>query len=836
VAAAFDKYINKLGSEDVSRLPRSTVALFIGEQLNCASAGASFLKYGSQNIRRWHKHWKSKHGHQTAVFKKQLKSNVRRVRFFQRKRINGLQGKRSACPLVRQLLFEWFISMRYAIDWEKLGQHIRSSGKVKCMGRFPRSLLKAKVNQLLEDYCRESLIQGVALTTFKPRSDWWSRWEDEYGLSMRYPNRKFKVPKWVLAERLGIGWINQARIRALCEEVHGYDLEFENWDQSPFHNNESGSQNVRTLAIAGANEVPLIENHSDVRERWTGNFTTFSDKERILRDGPPYAELMFKADGHILELRLREYVRSRGYGKWITIATAPKGSYREADVLNFLDTHLPTMSQSRRWRVILGDDFGPHKTDNVWRLCWSRGYVLLVHGGGGTPVIQTPDTDLNQHVRRMYTAKETEELIRQMRSGVGVPRCKEEQCIDMMVDVLSHVDLHLKAADGYKKTGTTVALDGSEDHLIVREAGTFFREENMRVRINREVAQVREEVRSGRLSWNMADVRRLIAPYPAHKKVDAVLAKIEDHAWLEEEDTPYLDEDEEKDVDAGENVDMSGSDAEAAGEEEAAEEGSDAEAEGADTRSCGDGGELAVAESEPSTVLSPFEAEQFHKSAMLIDTYNQSIDALKACGAVASIVHLENEIRKEKRRQRNFCTESPAVAAALARQRDAQDVEILRQRRLAAELNAKSLTAAKVQKQIVEANALLNKRKAELLELENLLESKHAVKRFSVESLGQGNAKGGGAAARKRRFEVLDRLARVGAGLSPGQKNDWTWFKDAWDEKMLSEHKENWGGTFAAWMQGILDDCDKGVGNAMSVFVHNETRRGFDLVPALLCP
>jgi hypothetical protein len=53
---------------------------------------------------------------------------------------------------------------------------------------------------------------------------------------------------------------------------------------------------------------------------------------------------------------------------------------------------------------------------------------------------------------------------------------------------------------------------------------------------------------------------------------------------------------------------------------------------------------------------------------------------------------------------------------------------------------------------------------------------------------------------------------------------------------MLSEHKENWGGTFAAWMQGILDDCDKGVGNAMSVFVHNETRRGFDLVPALLCP
>ncbi len=40
----------------------------------------------------------------------------------------------------------------------------------------------------------------------------------------------------------------------------------------------------------------------------------------------------------------------------------------------------------------------------------------------------------------------------------------------------------------------------------MREAGTFFREENMRVRINRDVAHFREEVRAGRLSWNMADV------------------------------------------------------------------------------------------------------------------------------------------------------------------------------------------------------------------------------------------------------------------------------------------------------------------------------------------
>ena len=101
----------------------------------------------------------------------------------------------------------------------------------------------------------------------------------KYGLSMRKPNRKYKVPKAVMAERLEIGWLNVARIRALCLAEFGYDPEIENWDQSPFHHNESGSQNMPTLAVAGNGAiVPLIEGHSATRERWTANLTTFSNK------------------------------------------------------------------------------------------------------------------------------------------------------------------------------------------------------------------------------------------------------------------------------------------------------------------------------------------------------------------------------------------------------------------------------------------------------------------------------------------------------------------------------------------------------------------------------
>ena len=89
---------------------------------------------------------------------------------------------------------------------------------------------------------------------------------------MRNANRKYKVPKWIMGERLEIAWKNIARIRALCLACHGYDPQMENWDQSPFHNNETGSANVKTLAVSGS-VVPLVEGHADTRKRWTANLT-----------------------------------------------------------------------------------------------------------------------------------------------------------------------------------------------------------------------------------------------------------------------------------------------------------------------------------------------------------------------------------------------------------------------------------------------------------------------------------------------------------------------------------------------------------------------------------
>ena len=492
-------------------------------------------------------------------------SKVRMVRDSRRKRTRGNQGVTRKMPWVREALYEWFMAMRYAIDWKALSVQRRRSGTRRCISRFPLSLLRRKCQQLIEDYCRICMLQGVRPAVAAPRSDWFTEWMHEHGLSLRVANRRYKAPKWVVGERLRLWWITLARLRLLCLLIFGYDLEMENFDQSPFHNNEVGAQNKPTLTVAGASEVPLIEGRHDVLERWTGNFMTWSNPDRVLSEGPPYCELMFKAapDGPLV-LRLREYCRSRGYGPWLTVACQEKGSYREPDVLNFLDKHLPPMTRDRRWRIMMADDYGPHKADSVFNLCWSRGYVMVPHGGGVTAVSQTVDTHLNQDVKRDYTTLEAEELMSQMRAGVAVPCPTKESSIDMMHQVLSQSRLHLRAASGYKATGATIALDGTEDHLVVNAAGRFFQEEDMRRKLDEEMQVIRDEYAAGRLRWTKWQVRQLICKYPVHRAVDTVLSNVGEHhvggGGFDDSDTEAEANDEGSDDQQQEAVQSSDSD------------------------------------------------------------------------------------------------------------------------------------------------------------------------------------------------------------------------------------------------------------------------------------
>lgn len=128
------------------------------------------------------------------------------------------------------------------------------------------------------------------------RPRWFKEWRKEYGLSLRKPNRKYKVPKKLLASRFETMILNVARVRAAAEELLGYDPHILNWDQSPFHHNESGTTCTKTLAVKGS-IVPLIEGHDDSKARWTANLCVSSDTQDLRENGPPPAEFMFRGGG-----------------------------------------------------------------------------------------------------------------------------------------------------------------------------------------------------------------------------------------------------------------------------------------------------------------------------------------------------------------------------------------------------------------------------------------------------------------------------------------------------------------------------------------------------------
>ena len=100
--------------------------------------------------------------------------------------------------------------------------------------------------------------------------------------------------------------------------------------------------------------------------------------------------------------------------------------------------------------------------------------------------------------------------------------------------------------------------------------------------------------------------------------------------------------------------------------------------------------------------------------------------------------NLQNEMHKELRRQRNAAKENPAVADALLELKVARATEERRERAAVLAKNRKEKELSKLRKESLSAKEQLNKRKKELMSLECILETKHAIKRYSPEGLGLG--------------------------------------------------------------------------------------------------
>ena len=821
VAKLYHDHLRSCGWQEGEKEPWGARTEFMG-RLKWGARGR--MRWKTQSLGRWLRTFLAKDVVGGAPIRR---ATPRSKMWSQRQRGEG-GGRSTKCEWLRQELFEWWSGVRYAVDWSSIKKNTAPEVVPKKIARFTQYVIKAKAKELLSRYVRAQVEGGVKVEAVVLRSRWFAEWRHERGLSLRKPNRRYKVSRAVMAERCEIGWLNVARVRAAVAALKGYDPHIENWDQSPLHHNETGVDNKPTLAVAGV-EVPLVEGHNATRARWTANLTTFSDHARLTADGPPYAEHMFKADGEEILKRLRDHIRKRGYSKWVSVATSEKGSYRTEDVLTFLETHLPQLrpeDEGREWRIILADDHRPHLSPHVARLCWQRGYVFIPHGGGVTPVLQTPDTDLNGPVKARYTALESAIAIRKMRDGVCVPHLSPEECVDIMVEVLSDMSLHHAAADGYVKTGLRVSLDdSSQDHFIVREAATFWKEQDMRAKVNAAVAEVREEVAQKRLTWCYNDIRRLIRPYPKRKHVDEVFANLGEDTALEEGEKPY--EDKENDSDGG--ADTEASEWSDAGAYETEDWSAAVAAPAEDEEAVGNGSSGLEDTQAP---VSAEAAEHVTQSTQLMTTYAAVAAELERVGAVALAANVVKEQRKEARRMRKLSAQDPGVLVALQRDRDQEAAEERKRLRLLDEMRDKHHALSATNLQLKETEDLLKTKKRALLDVEQALEAKRAVKAFSLSELGEGRP----AAGAKARHEVLDRLARLGEGISPAQRNDYAWFKKAWDKKMLAQHGAGWPALFASWSQRLLDAHARGDRAAFSAFMHDETKRCFGEEVALVVP
>ena len=87
-------------------------------------------------------------------------------------------------------------------------------------------------------------------------------------------------------------WITVAQIRQMILCHFGHEPAMRDIEQRPFHRNETGSVGKNTIVLKGSPVVPLLEKHTDTRERISLNSVTDSSEERIRRQFPGF-ELMF---------------------------------------------------------------------------------------------------------------------------------------------------------------------------------------------------------------------------------------------------------------------------------------------------------------------------------------------------------------------------------------------------------------------------------------------------------------------------------------------------------------------------------------------------------------
>ena len=109
-------------------------------------------------------------------------------------------------------------------DSQWVGNASRRTLRRKQTARLIQYVVKARAKELMCMCMKAQLEAGVIkVEQVELSSRWFAQWRRDYGLSLRRPNRRYTVPKAVLAETFEIGWLNVFRVRAAIAALKGYD-------------------------------------------------------------------------------------------------------------------------------------------------------------------------------------------------------------------------------------------------------------------------------------------------------------------------------------------------------------------------------------------------------------------------------------------------------------------------------------------------------------------------------------------------------------------------------------------------------------------------------------
>jgi len=111
-------------------------------------------------------------------------------------------GRHASQCLVREMLMEWYSVIRHSVD-------------ITIMVRIPKQVLLVKAQMLQEEYYASCLRNGVKPEVVNVGPKWLNQLLLRNRIVTRRPIRKFKVARWVLAERLEICWIDVHSLRKL---------------------------------------------------------------------------------------------------------------------------------------------------------------------------------------------------------------------------------------------------------------------------------------------------------------------------------------------------------------------------------------------------------------------------------------------------------------------------------------------------------------------------------------------------------------------------------------------------------------------------------------------